>query len=216
MISEIASTTYGFWLVVFFITFLDSLLFLNRGEFLFSVTSNYQADLKISTTPFTLKGREVICSIASFPFQFFFVADNARSKRMSPAKLRALRRTSSTNFELRLIALSAALFIVSGPLLAAQYGTGRSILTIFPALYLLTLAACAFLWIDRRRLRLTKSAALKISIEIVLCPILLVNVLKKISRSCVLRFNPDSVATFSKYSDKTRAVLAEHLIEFEE
>jgi hypothetical protein len=214
MLAEIASSSFGFWIVAATIVAVDQAFLLAPGTFAFAVTNANRARLRVSTSPFTLRDRELVSSLLSFPFQLFFVcgADApARTPRHAQRLLARMHRLTAQNGPLTILSMLAALILVAGPFISASRGIALSSLLLLPLLYLLSIAAGVVLWRMRRRFGLSKSAALKIAAELVLCPVLVINVSKRLSLSQAVRLTPSDVAAFSAAQEKTLAAIDRNL-----
>jgi hypothetical protein len=86
-----------------------------------------------------------------------------------------------------------------------------SIMTLLPLLYLLSIAGAAMLWRMRRKFHLSNGTALKIAAELVLCPVLLINVSKRLSLLRVPRLTPSNVAACSASPEQTLAAIDRNL-----
>jgi hypothetical protein len=214
MLQEIASSRFGFWIVALSMTFADSAFLLQPGKFAFSPSRVDGVRLKASAVPFTLRDRELVSSLLSFPFELFFISDisaldqSARQTRKTLSHMRRLKRQARI---FSLLSALATLALISGPLVAALRGIQFSVLLLLPSLYLLAIAASAVLWRKRRIFGLSDGTALRIGAEITLCPVLLVNVSKRISLAQSLELNTFAVASFCKAPLQTETAVRENM-----
>jgi hypothetical protein len=212
MLEEIASSRFGFWIVA--LTSVDSAFLLQPGKFAFSLSLVNEVRLKASSVPFTLRDKELVSSLLSFPFELFFVSDiaalcqTAGQTRKALSHMRRLKRRARP---FSLLSAAAAILLISGPCLAALRGIQLSVLLLLPSLYLLAIAASLVLWRKRRILGLSDGVALRISAEITLCPVLLVNISKRISLAQSLELNTFAVASFSKTPEQTESAVRENM-----
>jgi hypothetical protein len=214
MLGEIASSRFGFWVVAAVLAAADSTFLLKPGKFAFSVSSTNQVRIRISQSPFTLRNSELAVSLLSFPFQTFFVSDVDASSLPAQQTLKALshlRRFSRQNNIFSALAMLAATSLVLGPCIAALMGIQRSIILLFPPLYLLAITASVLLWQRRRRLSFSKVIALKICAEIILCPVLIVNLSKRISLAQTSKLNTFELVPFTTFPDHTLHAIRENL-----
>jgi hypothetical protein len=214
MLQDIASSRFGFWIVALIITSLDSAFLLRPGKFAFSLSRANNVWLKASAVPFTLRDEELVSSLLSFPFQLFFISDIAaleQTKGQIRKALSHMRRLKRRAWVFSLLSAAAAMLLVSGPCLAAIRGIQFSVLLLFPALYLLGIAASLLLWRRRRIFGLSDGTALKIAAEITLCPVLLVNISKRISLALSLELNTFAVASFSSTPEQTESAVRENI-----
>src|SRR6267142_95116 len=68
MLEEFASSRFGFWIVALIMAAVDASFLLKPGKFAFSITRSNQVRLRISSSPFTIRNRELASSFLSFPF----------------------------------------------------------------------------------------------------------------------------------------------------
>jgi hypothetical protein len=214
MLEDIASSTFGFWIVAAMIVAVDQAFLLASGTFAFSVSGANRARLRASASPFTLRDRELVSSLLAFPFQLFFVcAADAPGRTPSQVQrlLARMHRLSAQNGPLTILSMLAALILIAGPFISASRGIALSILLLLPLLYLLSIAGGVALWRMRKRFGLSNGAVLKIAAELVLCPVLVINVSKRLSLSQAARLAPSDVAAFSVAPEQTLAAIDRNL-----
>ena len=73
MLEEIASSRFGFWIVAMIMAAVDSSFLLKPGKFAFSISRANQVRLRISSSPFTLRNRELASAFLSFQVELFFI-----------------------------------------------------------------------------------------------------------------------------------------------
>jgi hypothetical protein len=212
MLEDIASSRFGFWIVALIMTSIDSAFLLQPGKFAFSLSPDVR--LKASSTPFTLRNKELILSLLSFPFELFFISDIAAldqpagQTRKTLSRMRRLKRRARI---FSLLSAAAASLLILGPCLAAFRGIQFSVLVLLPSLYLLAIAASVVLWRKRRIFGLSDGTVLKICAEITFCPVLLVNLSKRISLALTPELNTLAVVSFSKTSEQTASAVRENM-----
>jgi hypothetical protein len=214
MLEDIASSRFGFWIVAATIVAVDQAFLLTPGTFAFSVPGANRTRLRVSAAPFTLREKDLVCSLLAFPFQLFFVCAADAPRRTPPHVQRLLarmHRLSAQNGPLTILAMLAALILIAGPFISASRGIGLSIIVLLPLLYLLSIAGGVVLWCMRRRFGLSNGAVLKIAAELVLCPVLVINVSKRLSLSQAVRLSPTDVAAFSAAPEQARAAIESNL-----
>jgi hypothetical protein len=214
MLEEIASSRFGFWIVAFIIVLADSSFLLKPGKFAFSISDTNRVRFKISLLPFVVRNKELVSSLVSFPFQLFFISDIHAIERTARETLNALsrlRRLSRQSAIFSMLATCAAVLLILGPCIAALRGVQTSIITSLPPLYVLSITASLLLWRRRRKFGFSGATVLKISAEIVLCPVLLVNVSKHISLSQGLEVNALRIALLSTSPAQTIAAMQENI-----
>jgi hypothetical protein len=214
MLEEIASSRFGFWIVAMIIAAVDSSFLLEPGKFAFSISRANQVRLRISSSSFTLRNKELASSFFFFPFQVFFISD-IRALELTALQtfnaLSRLKRLSRQATIFSVLAAIATIFLILGPCVAALSGVQRSIILLFPPLYFLAIAASVLLWQKRRRFCFSKRTVLKISAEIILCPVLLVNISKRISLAQESELNTFGLAAFTTYPDRTLSAIRENI-----
>src|SRR5262245_14436098 len=89
MLADIASSSFGFWIVAAIIVVVDQAFLLPPGTFAFSVSGANRARMRVSTSPFTLRDKELVSSLLSFPFQLFFVC-GVHAPRKTPRQVQRL------------------------------------------------------------------------------------------------------------------------------
>ena len=214
MLEEIASSRFGFWIVALIISAVDASFLLKPGNFAFSISRENQVRLRISASPFTIRNRELASSFLSFPFQLFFISDidaRERTARETFTALSRMRRLSRQTMIISVLSAIAMVLLILGPCAAGLFGVQRSILVFFLPLYGLSFATSALLWRRRRRFGFSNSKVLKISAEIILCPVLLVNISKRISLAQKSELNTFRLASLSCYPVHTIEAIRENL-----
>jgi hypothetical protein len=215
MLEDIASSRLGFWIIASLMVAADSSFLLSPGKFAFSVSRSNLTDIRIPISPFLLRNKELVCSLLSFPFQIFFISYVESSERATIREtfiaVDHFRRFARQNVIFSILSVCAIALLILGPCLAVTLGIQTSIVLVFPPFYLLALAASLLLWLRRQRIGLSNRDILKISAEITLCPVLVVNVPKRISLAQQLELNTYRVAMFSNSPAKTSAAISESI-----
>jgi hypothetical protein len=214
MLEELAASTFGFWVVAWIMTLADSAFLLEPGKFVFTVPRSLRPKLRSSAVPFTVKNKELVFAIYSVPFRLFFVSDISAPhhrpqdtfKRLSATNRRERRARS-----LLVVASVAMLFLLAGPMIAAVWGVQYSIIALLPSLYALGIAASVLIWTGRKSFGLSTGTALKISTELVLCPVCVVNVFKRISLAHGWQPNTLSVTHFCSSPKDALSAIRENL-----
>jgi hypothetical protein len=214
MLEEIASSRFGFWIAALIMAAIDASFLLKPGKFAFSISPANQVRLRISSSPFTIRNRELASSFLSFPFQLFFISDIdalERTARETFTALSRMRRLSRQTMIISVLSAISMVLLVLGPCAAGLFGVQLSILVFFLPLYGLAIATAAVLWKRRRRFGLSNNKALKISAEIILCPVLLVNIFKRISLAQKSELNTLKLASLSWSPVETAAAIRENI-----
>jgi hypothetical protein len=214
MLDEIASSRFGFWIVALIMAVVDASFLLKPGKFAFSITHANQVRLRISNSPFTIRNRELVSSLLSFPFQVFFISDisaRERTARETFTALLRMKRLSRQTMIFSVFSTIAMLLLVLGPCAVVVVGIQRSIIAFFLPLYVLSIATSALLWRRRLRFGFSNGDVLKISAEIILCPVLLINISKRISLAQKPELNTFRLASFSGSPIQTIAAINENI-----
>ncbi len=214
MLEEIASSRFGFWIVALIIATVDASFLLKPGKFAFSISNANHVRLRISSSPFTIRNRELASSFLSFPFQLFFISDIDAIEQTTRETFNALsrmRRLSRQTMIISILSAIAMFLLVLGPCAAGILGVQLSIIVFFVPLYGLAIATSVLLWRRRRRFGFSNSNVLKISAEIIFCPVLLVNITKRISLAHKSELNTFRLASLSSSPIQTMAAIHENI-----
>jgi hypothetical protein len=214
MLEDIASSRFGFWIVALVMAAIDSAFLLKPGRFAFSISHANLVWLRVSSAPFTLRNKELASSLLSFPFQLFFISDihePALTTRETFNALSRMRRLSRQATIFSILSVLATIFLVLGPCFAAIAGNQFSIIILFPPLYVFAITASVLLWRRRKRFGFSNGTVLKISAEITLCPVLLVNMSKRISLAQAAEMNTFKLASLSNSPDRTLAAISANI-----
>jgi hypothetical protein len=212
MLEDIASSRFGFWIVALLMAAIDSAFLLKPGSFAFSVSSKNLVWVRVSPSPFTLRNKELASSLLSFPFQLFFISkidEPARTARETLYSLSHMRRLSRQIAVFSILSVLTTIFLLLGPCLAFIVSSQFSIIVLFPPLYAFSILASALLWRRRGRLGLSNRNVARISTEIILCPVLLVNIAKRISLARESEMNTFRLASLCRVPDQTLAAISE-------
>jgi hypothetical protein len=216
MLEDIASSRFGFWIVASIIVAIDSSFLLRPGKFAFSVSLSKGLKIRTSASPFLILNKELVWSVLSFPLQLFFISDVDSSEQTTGREIfKALSRKKRMSRQTAVfsgIAAGAMTLLLIGPCFAAIRGIQSSIVLIFPPFYLLAIATSILLWLKKRKIRLAERTVLKISAEIILCPVLLVNLPKRLSLAQKeLELNTYRLALLSDSPMRTLAAIRESI-----
>ncbi len=216
MIDTLAYSPFGFWIVAVLIILIDATVFLQPGRFTFRIGRGLTARIRVVETPFLLLGREPVVTLISYPFSAFFItSDDGSPKPRSALKrdLLALKRLARACEMLATLALtSGALVCVAGPILSAQYSVGHGIIFVMPVVYILAVLGISLLCAYRSNLGLARSDVAGIGFELLLCPFLMVNVIKKVVvRQKIAMSVQALVENFVSDKDETTRKMSAHL-----
>lgn len=185
MLGELAGPGQTIWLVAFLLYLGDAARLLSPGELLLVEARRQRLAAVFSEQPFTLLGRVLAFGPVLQPHRGVFVApwgNPAADPGTLHATLEAIAQLRRALPALRGLAVAAFLLLfVIGPLLSRLLGPSAAIVYTAAALYPTAVAAAVMLWGRRRRLRLTTGQAVRISLEILLCPAFLPNLVRKVT-----------------------------------
>ena len=134
---------------------IDLAFLLKPGSFAFSVSSKNLVWVRVSSSPFTLRNKELASSLLSFPFRLFFISnidDPACTVRETLYSLSQMRRLSKQAAVFSILSVLTTAFLLLGPCLAFIVSSQFSIIVLFPLLYAVAILASALLWRRRGRL----------------------------------------------------------------
>jgi hypothetical protein len=215
MLEEIASSRFGFWIIALAMVAIDSSFLLQPGKFAFYLSRSNRVRIRISPSPFLILNKELVCSLISFPLQLFFISDVESSEQTTGREtfkaLSRLKRLCRQSVLFSVLAAGGIALLVLGLCFAAFCGIQTSIVLIFPPFYVLAFTTSVLLWQRRRRIGLSDGAVLKISAEITLCPVLLINIAKRISLAQKVELNTCRLAELSNSPVQTRAAIRENI-----
>lgn len=202
MFDFLSHSTLGFWIVAFLIITFDSTLLLPPSHFTFSFESRLNVRLRIVERPFLLRNKEPIIALFSYPASQFFISslDEAScGKRLTQQALLRERRIASSARQLsHLSLLTLGLTILVGPVLSMQYGIDRALLAVAPVFYVSALFGAITLYANRSLFGFTRWNIAILSVELAVCPILIVNVFRRIAIRQARLSTTDLIAGFSK------------------
>ena len=218
MLEQLAHSPTAFWLLALLITAIDSLAIVQPGQFTYRFHHALKIKLRASAHPYLMLGREPIISLISYPATPFFLCSISaprKSRLQAKHALLVAKRLTRNCVPLSVSAIfTFLLFVFLGPILALQWGSGPAIITIWSTSYVYAALAVAYLFIFRDRFSLTRQRILMIALELVFCPFLMVNVVKKIIWQQTEQLNVhDLIQSFEIDRDRTEANVRSNLLE---
>ena len=176
---------FAIWLVALALYVGDAARLLTARQLLLVETGGDRLAAVFHAYPFTLGGKALVFAPLLLPQRGAFTAPWGRPWS-PPATLRgALDAVTTLRGTLRPARILAAwtfivLFVV-GPLLTAVIGTDPAVLVVAALVYPTVLATIAVVWWRRRAWGLGRGAAALLSVEILVCPAFLPNLVRKIT-----------------------------------
>jgi hypothetical protein len=176
---------YTIWIVAALLYVSDAAKLLSPRQLLLVEARRGRFAAAFSATPYTIAGRVLSFAPLLLPYRGVFVApwgstwaDGARLRKA----LESLQRLRGSLGGARVLGLVGfVLLFMVGPALTLLLGTTAAILYTAAALYPTVIVAIAYLWWRRRVLRLTTGRTVGLSLEILICPAFLPNLVRKIS-----------------------------------
>jgi len=179
------ATDFAIWLVALVFYVGDAARLLTPRRLLLVEAGGGRLAAVFSADPFTISGRALVFAPLLFPQRGAFVAPWGRAW-VPPAALRtALNDLDALRGTLRPARVLAAwvfgLLFVAGPVLTLILGTDAAVLGVAALVYPSVLVTIAVVWGKRRAWRLGRGAAALLSLEILVCPAFLPNLVRKIT-----------------------------------
>jgi len=176
---------YTIWIVAALLYVSDAAKLLPPRQLLLVEAGQGRFAAAFSATPYTIAGRVLSFAPLLLPYRGVFVTpwgsawtDAGRLKKA----LESLERLRSSLRGARVLGIVGfVLLFAVGPALTLWLGTTAAILYTAAALYPTVIVAIAYLWWRRRALRLTAGRSVGLSLEILVCPAFLPNLVRKIT-----------------------------------
>lgn len=185
MLEHSQGADYTIWLVALLLYVCDAAKLLSPRELLLVEAGGGRLAAAFSESPFTIAGRVLVFAPLLLPQRGVFVASWGRPWATEPRlneTLESLRRLRGSLLAARALAVCAfALLFVLGPALTLALGPNAAVFYAAALLYPTVLAAIATLWWRRRGFGLTAGQSAWLSVEILVCPAFLPNLVRKIT-----------------------------------
>ena len=185
MLDPTHGADYTIWIVAALLYVSDAAKLLPPRQLLLVEAGQGRFAAAFSATPYTIAGRVLSFAPLLLPYRGVFVTpwgsawtDAGRLKKA----LESLERLRSSLRGARVLGIVGfVLLFAVGPALTLWLGTTAAILYTAAALYPTVIVAIAYLWWRRRALRLTAGRSVGLSLEILVCPAFLPNLVRKIT-----------------------------------
>jgi hypothetical protein len=176
---------YAIWGVALVLYAYDAARRMRPREFLLVEAAGGRLEPSLNESPFTARARVLAFGPLHLPHRGVFVASWGRP-RSDEAGLRAtlealVRFRDSLRAARVLAALAFAWLFLAGPALTLTLGPDAAVLYTAAGLYPTVLAAIVALWWRRGHFRLTRARAALLSVEILVCPAFLPNLVRKVT-----------------------------------
>jgi hypothetical protein len=180
MLETIASSSFGFWSIAVLIVVLDSIVLLAPGEFAFAFDRRGRVAVRAAASPYLVRSKELSFASLIFFGRSFFVS-SATAPDASEEELNALARQASHHRSVYLYsAVTAFLLLAAGPVLTVFLGISIALLVVLPALYANAIVALIDVTLARQQLKLSGKALSSLAFELIVCPVLVTNLNKRL------------------------------------
>jgi hypothetical protein len=204
----IAHSPLGFWIIAFLIVLFDSTLLLVSGQFTFTFRKRLNVNLRIVENPYLLRHKEPVVTLFAHPLAPFFISsmgEPPQSRRTTKQILLRQKRAASNSKHLAALAfLSLVLVCIVGPIASLQYGIERGLLMVVPALYVSAFSGAGIVWLNRSSFCFDTRDVAKICVELIVCPVLMINIFRRIATHQPHPSTDDLISHFSE--DRTEAI----------
>jgi hypothetical protein len=210
----VSHSPFGFWIIAALVIVFDATLFLVPGNLTFTFGTRLNVRLRIIENPYLLRHKEAIITLFAHPLTPFFISSvNVPSKGRAATKriLLGQRRVAHNSRQLTLLALLSLLLLsVVGPPASLQYGIERALFMVVPALYVSALSGALVVHLNRSLFGFGGRDLAYIYFELLVCPILLVNIFKRIALKQSIPCTADLINDFCEDQAATIKRLAEY------
>jgi len=176
---------FAIWLVALLLYVGDAAKLLSQRELLLVEAGGSRLAAGFSESPFTIAGRVLVFAPLLLPHRGVFVASWGRPwipEAHLNATLESLHRLRRSLLPARALAAWAfVLLFLLGPTLTLALGPNAAVFYAAALLYPTALAAITTLWWKRRAFRLTAGQSAWLSVELLICPAFLPNLVRKIT-----------------------------------
>lgn len=185
MLDEARSSDHLIWAVALLLYVWDSASLLSPRDLLLVESGRHRFAALFSESPFTIGGRVLAFSPLLMPWRGAFVAPWGRPWVDAPALtigLQAVQERRTALLVVRVLATWAfALLFVGAPLVTVLMGPNTAVVYTAMALYPTALLVIGCLWWQRDRLGITRARTVWLSLDVLLCPAFLPNLVRKIT-----------------------------------
>jgi hypothetical protein len=190
MLEYAANSTVGFWAFAIAIVLIDSAVLLKAGEFTFRLEADDRVELRLPAAPFLVRNHELVFTLVSYFLRPFYLSSISAPAAARADRLHNLREVHAVHRVLGLFAGAGLLLIVViGPAVSAAWGVNVALFSVVPLLYANSIAAFAYVFRQRHVLGTTNSDLSRLAFELLACPVLAVNVVKKLTMRRALVLN---------------------------
>ncbi len=185
MLDQVRSSDYVIWIVALLLYVWDSAILLSPRHLLLVEAGRRRFSPVFTENPFTISGRVLAFCPLALPFRGAFIAPWGQRWADASALGAALDAVEELRGSLPVVRALATwaflLLFVLGPALTLSMGPNAAVVYTAIAVYPTALAAIVVLWCQRRSLRLTTARAAWLSLDLLVCPAFLPNLVRKIT-----------------------------------
>ena len=182
---EPRAADHAIWLVAVLLYVYDAARLLGPRQMLLVEDGHGRLAPALGDSPFAPRSRTLAFGPLHLPHRAVFVADWGRSWSGGAELARTLEALARLRGALGVVrvlaALAGALLFVVGPALTVALGPDAAVLCTAAGLYPTVVAAIAAVWWRRHALGLTPGRAAVLSLEVLVCPAFLPNLVRKIT-----------------------------------
>jgi len=178
MLEAVANSSCGFWTIAALIVVLDSIVLLAPGEFAFAFDRRGKAAVRAAASPYLVRNKDLSFALVFFARPFF--VSSAAVPDVSEGELEALARASKHRSIYLYSVVAAFLLLAAGPGLTAFLGVPTALLIVLPALYANAIVALIDVVAARRQFKLAGKALWSLAFELIVCPVLVTNLNKRL------------------------------------
>jgi hypothetical protein len=204
----LAHSPFGFWIIASLVIVADSTLLLVPEQFTFTFGNRLNVRLRIVERPYLLRHKEPIITLFTHPIVPFFISSMnqpSQSRRATKRILLRQKRAASNSMHLANLALLSLLLVcIVGPIVSLQYGIEHALVMIVPPLYVSALLGAGIIWVKRSIFGFDTRDVAHLCFELTVCPILMVNIFRKIAVRQTYPCTTDLITHFSE--DQAEAI----------
>jgi hypothetical protein len=185
MLDAITESRLGIWIIATAIILIDSVQLLEPGKFPYRLLRHERlaAVVAVPSYLFSIRNKNLVLTLLTFPCVLFHVSDVSAPLRTAAELhklINGLRRLQRHFTLLSLFSWCALLLVALGAVLAVMLNQTLAILIVAAIIYPLAIAAGVLIYRRRRVFNLSRPAACLHAAELLLCPVLIVNLGKRL------------------------------------
>jgi hypothetical protein len=172
----------GFWAVALLIAMIDSAVLLSAGEYTFLFHADGRIELRLPRSPYLVRNCELVFTLVTHFLRPFHLSSIESKMALQPDKLLALRCVDAIQRVCSwLAAATFILIVIVGPVVSAAWGVNLALVYVLPILYVNSIAALVYISRRRADLRLATPDLWRLAFELLACPALTINIVKRLT-----------------------------------